>query len=315
MQEVWQALQRYAFDQAGPYPYSRRLAAENEWTHAYALQVVEEYRKFLLLLAENPRLIPSPAVELAWRLHLIFTESYWKGLCGRVIGKRIEHECEDGSCSSSVLRARYEQTLTSYSAVFSEEAPQAIWYEPDWKPAPLLHRARHWVTKRFSSTKMGRELFPVERIPAVHLGTWQKIKSFSFDRPGALYPYSRRLAEENGWDESYTQVVIAEYRKFIYLLAKSGHMVTPSLDVDEAWHLHLNNSRSYWLELCGKLLGNRLIHHHPGNGFEDGEKIFKAVYERTLSEYQEAFGDPPLRVWGKPNPDINWRVMLAAQTA
>lgn len=312
---LWARLAAFSFDQPGPYPFSKRLAKENEWTHEFALQVIEEYRKFIYLLATvDANLVASPDVELAWRLHLIYTGSYWRGLCERTLeGRRLEHVCEDGSAHPSKMNARFEKTLAAYRANFGEP-PAAIWYEPEWTGGALHQRIRHsfaWSRhNKRARAAISAATPPIENIPAQHAEVWRKIKAFRFDKPGAAYPFSRRLADENGWDAEYTQVVIGEYRKFIYLLSTAGHMVTPSLDVDEAWHLHMENTESYWGELCGKAMNNRPIHHSPGNGSAEDERKFQAIYERTLSEYAEAFGEPPFRVWGARNLALDWREIL-----
>ena len=76
---------------------------------------------------------------------------------------------------------------------------------------------------------------------------------------------------QSGWParmvgpSKYTDRVIEEYRKFLYLLASAGHPVTPSDQVDQAWHLHLTYTRSYWEDLCEKTIGKPL-HHGPTKG-------------------------------------------------
>lgn len=55
----------------------------------------------------------------------------------------------------------------------------------------------------------------------------------------------------------------------------------------------------------------RPMHHHPGNGSIEDQEKFAAIYERTLDDYQQVFGEPPENIWGKPNPNINWRNVLA----
>src|SRR4051794_21859641 len=75
---------------------------------------------------------------------------------------------------------------------------------------------------------------------------WQKIKAFELDRAGDGFPFSARLARENGWSRSFAFRVIEEYRRFVYLMATAPHPVSPSDAVDQAWHLHMTYTRSYW---------------------------------------------------------------------
>ena len=66
-----------------------------------------------------------------------------------------------------------------------------------------------------------------------------RIEAFGLDVPGAPDPFSRRLARENGWPTAYAERVVREYRRFVVLAVSAGHAVTPSEQVDQAWHLHL----------------------------------------------------------------------------
>src|SRR5690242_10295867 len=68
---------------------------------------------------------------------------------------------------------------------------------------------------------------------------WIRIAGFLLDDPEAKMPFSCRLARDNGWSHDYACRVIAEYKRFCYLALVAGHPVTPSEEVDQAWHLHL----------------------------------------------------------------------------
>lgn len=127
-----------------------------------------------------------------------------------------------------------------------------------------------------------------------------KIDAFVLDEPGVALPFSRRLAEENGWSKAFTVRAIREYRRFLFLSQVAGHRVTPSDAVDQVWHLHLTYSRSYWDGLCRGVLG-RPLHHQPTlGGFSESDKFFTA-YSQTLASYRRWFGEDPLRdVWPAP---------------
>src|SRR5215470_1600629 len=75
---------------------------------------------------------------------------------------------------------------------------------------------------------------------------WQRIQDFPMDDPGDAFPFSARLAHENGWSGATAAAAIEEYRKFIYLIGVSDSPLTPSEAVDQVWHLHLLYTRSYW---------------------------------------------------------------------
>lgn len=127
-----------------------------------------------------------------------------------------------------------------------------------------------------------------------------RIQAFSPDEPGVVFPFSARLARENGWTRAFAERVMEEYRRFVYLAITAGHPVTPSRQVDEAWHLHLVYTRSYWEEMCGRVLG-RPLHHDPTKGGGAEGTKFVDWYARTLDSYARAFGHaPPPDVWPSP---------------
>lgn len=127
-----------------------------------------------------------------------------------------------------------------------------------------------------------------------------RIQAFSPDEPGIVFPFSARLARENGWTRTFAERVVEEYRRFLYLAMTAGHPVTPSVQVDQAWHQHLTYTRSYWDELCGRVLGRPLHHEPTKGGSAEGDK-FVDWYARTLDSYRAAFGtEPPRDVWPAP---------------
>lgn len=126
---------------------------------------------------------------------------------------------------------------------------------------------------------------------------WDKLQSFQFDDLEAGFSFSHRLARENNWTSSFTQKVIEEYRRFLYLCCEAGHPVTPSEEVDQAWHLHLCYTRSYWHDLCRDTL-KKEIHHGPTKGGKAEHHKFTNWYERTLTSYQREFStSPPSEIW------------------
>ncbi|QIF01313.1 TIGR04222 domain-containing membrane protein [Roseimicrobium sp. ORNL1] len=135
------------------------------------------------------------------------------------------------------------------------------------------------------------------RAPAAEAELWQKLETFPLNRRDAVQDFSARLARENGWSRVYAQRVCSEYLRFLFLAMKAGHPVTPSEEVDQAWHLHLVYTRSYWEELCGKVLGRPLHHEPTAGGLDEGAK-FRDQYDRTLQSYGRWFGHaPPEDIW------------------
>lgn len=108
----------------------------------------------------------------------------------------------------------------------------------------------------------------------------------------------QRLMKENLWDREYTERVMTEYGKFIYLTLQAP--VAPSFEVDQVWHAHMLYSKDY-LGMCRRL-GKEYIHHNPVIKFNKniGEK--KDEYQDTLTLYKKYFGEPPRDIWTQFEP-------------
>ncbi len=131
---------------------------------------------------------------------------------------------------------------------------------------------------------------PADKRP--DLALWRRIERHKFDKPGTEFPFSKRLADENGWPHDYALRVVQEYRRFIYLVCISDKELTPSDEVDQVWHLHLAYSRDYWEEFCPKVL-QRPLHHGPTEGGLAERRRYEDNYGRTLKLYHETFSEPP----------------------
>lgn len=88
-----------------------------------------------------------------------------------------------------------------------------------------------------------------------HGDLWRRLEAFDIDgpqRPGErpAFAFADRLARENGWSLGFAERVVVEYKKFVFLCMTAGHPCTPSEHVDQAWHLHLAYTRSYWTRMC-----------------------------------------------------------------
>lgn len=73
---------------------------------------------------------------------------------------------------------------------------------------------------------------------------YKKLKNWQIDEISSAFSFSKRLARDNGWTHAYARRVVEEYKKFVFLAICAGHPVTPSDQVDQAWHLHLTLSAS-----------------------------------------------------------------------
>jgi len=126
---------------------------------------------------------------------------------------------------------------------------------------------------------------------------YEAILAFPLDEANCTFPFSKRLATENGWDNHFTQRVMLEYKRFIYLCCISPEPVTPPDAVDQAWHLHLTYTRSYWIDFCQNTLP-KPIHHNPTRGGKAEAQKFDNWYTRVQQLYLNHFGElPPQDIW------------------
>lgn len=134
---------------------------------------------------------------------------------------------------------------------------------------------------------------------------WTKIEAFQLDLPKAGFSFSNRLARENNWTKEYAKAVIKEYKRFLYLMAIATHPVTPSKQVNQAWHLHLLYTQSYWVGLCERIIGKPL--HHSLIRDEVEKRVhFSDSYEFTLEMYRVVFEEEaPEDIW--PSVDVRVR--------
>lgn len=126
---------------------------------------------------------------------------------------------------------------------------------------------------------------------------YEKILAFELDEAGSALTFTKRLARENGWSLEFAGRVVLEYRRFVYLAMVSPQPVTPSDEVDQAWHLHMLYTESYWSGLCEGVLGRELSHGPTKGGQSEGAK-FTDWYGKTKELYRAEFGEEaPADVW------------------
>ncbi len=129
-QQLWEKIQNYEIDAVdASFPFSARLMRENGWTKAYTLEVIEEYKKFMFLVAVAGHPVsPSDPVDQVWHLHLIYTKSYWDEFCYGILGMPVHHNPTKGGKSERKKHVKmYDQTAESYQKHFGTSQPEHIW--------------------------------------------------------------------------------------------------------------------------------------------------------------------------------------------
>ena len=157
--DIWTKLNLIEFDKLdSEFPFSKRLARDNNWSHEFALQVIEEYRKFAYLAVVTGREVtPSDEVDQVWHLHLTYTRHYW-GPFREALGQPLHHgPTEGGNAQGQLFRQQYDATLNLYMDEFGEVPPADLWPKAAIRfgKAPSARRvltSDHWVIRKPSRT-------------------------------------------------------------------------------------------------------------------------------------------------------------------
>lgn len=100
------------------------------WSFAYALEVSDEYRKFLVLCLQNPNvaIVPSTQVDDFWHLHILDTQKYAQD-CERCFAYFLHHFPYFGmrdKQDAKNLKDAWKQTKSLYLAEFLT-MPKHLW--------------------------------------------------------------------------------------------------------------------------------------------------------------------------------------------
>lgn len=105
----------------------------------------------------------------------------------------------------------------------------------------------------------------------------------AYPLPDLLIP---RVAKEHGYSKNDAANLVKEAKRMLYLSIISDQAVSPSLQVDDAWHEMLMFTRFY--QEFADFIGG-FIHHDPTPGPPDGGRL----YEKTKQNYEVFFKERP----------------------
>jgi hypothetical protein len=147
-QQQWQKIADFELDK--PHiglTFSQRLAKENGFSETFAKQIVEEYKKFIFLCCVSAKPVsPSYYVDLAWHLHLTYTQSYWINLCQNTLQKDIHHSpTEGGNAEAKKFKGYFIETLALYEQKFQQKPPLAIWTNTPNNQIVAVNKNENWV--------------------------------------------------------------------------------------------------------------------------------------------------------------------------
>lgn len=105
----------------------------------------------------------------------------------------------------------------------------------------------------------------------------------AYPLPDMLIP---RVAKEHGYTLDDATMLVREAKRMLYLSASQQTVVSPSEDIDMAWHEMLMFTRFY--QEFSQFIG-KFIHHDPTPGPPDGGN----VYRQTKIKYEQTFQEIP----------------------
>ncbi len=142
-ESLWSRIQGFSLDASdADFPFSKKLAKEENWSLEFTRKAIEEYKKFVYLCCILPKgASPSEIVDKVWHMHLIYTQNYWEEFCPNILKRALHHHPSKGGGSEKLKHQNwFTDTLKSYKDVFQSEVPEDIW----------LNRSNTEKTKRKS---------------------------------------------------------------------------------------------------------------------------------------------------------------------
>lgn len=138
---VWNKLTDFPFDAPNLLEtFPERLANSKGWTKEYTAEVINEYKRFLLLTVfdRNSYLVPPPDVDLAWVIHQNYYPLVYEEICSTILNRNLKRASKElampfsnsGSNSTRYhkkIADYYDFTRSRYFEAFLCEPPTQIW--------------------------------------------------------------------------------------------------------------------------------------------------------------------------------------------
>lgn len=112
--------------------FAGKIARKHGWTLPFALQAIQEYKKFVYLgTVSDFQVTPSKVIDTVWHEHILFSKAY-RDFCHEVVKEDFDHHPELVPMEDQTGRfsAQYLDTLALYQSEFNSPAPQPIWGDP-----------------------------------------------------------------------------------------------------------------------------------------------------------------------------------------
>ncbi|WP_241613877.1 glycine-rich domain-containing protein [Rosenbergiella epipactidis] len=103
------------------------------------------------------------------------------------------------------------------------------------------------------------------------------------------------------WSKKELEMTEQYYKNFLYLNKKYGKeikIIVPSIEIDEFWHHHILDTRSYMRDSLN--IFGYYFHHYPyfGTRGDEDKANLDYSFEVTQVIYESEFNERMLNVWG-----------------
>lgn len=120
---------------------------------------------------------------------------------------------------------------------------------------------------------------------------WDKVRAFDLARERKIVGYRMSHSPE------HAQSMEWEYRKYLFIrLMHKDEILPMSKAVDDFWHAHTLNTRSYQ-RFCEEVGAGFFIHHGPTANEEENQGLMPRYIEGTIVRLGQYFGKPDSRFW------------------
>lgn len=136
-ESLWDRIQGFSLDAPdADFPFSKKLAKEENWSLDFTRKAIEEYKKFVYLCCILPNgASPSKIVDKVWHMHLIYTQNYWEEFCPAILKRALHHHPSKGGANENHKHQHwFTDTLKGYKEIFQADAPMEIWLQQEKKP-------------------------------------------------------------------------------------------------------------------------------------------------------------------------------------
>ncbi|MDQ8164459.1 MAG: hypothetical protein P3A28_01705 [Gemmatimonadota bacterium] len=122
--------------------FASKLSAKLRWPTGFALQAINEYKRFVFLgCVSDFYVTPPKTIDKVWHEHLLFSRGY-RQFCRDVLQQEFDHSPELIATpdQTRTFEAQYDATIERYTHEFNDEPPAAIWGTPKFVPSASRKR-------------------------------------------------------------------------------------------------------------------------------------------------------------------------------